>query len=136
MSSVEYRSNPFSRSYQNPIQWMRSGSTLLLILTPELWGAERSLFTMENTLSSFRQIIAIMPNHFDAHDFILKLIQINTFEYFSIIHHYDESIALTHAHISNFLVGHEKELSIHFTGKRISLDVFQNPTECAVFEKL
>lgn len=74
MSSVEYRSNPFSRSYQNPIQWRRSGSTLLYCLMPDS-GAPGKKLIMYRILSEsidrvLNNILNSLPRQFTSAQFI------------------------------------------------------------------
>lgn len=74
MLSVEYRSNPFSRSYQNPIQWRRSGSTLLYCLMPDS-GAPGKRLIMYRILSEsidrvLNNILNSLPRQFTSAQFI------------------------------------------------------------------
>ena len=75
MSSVEYRSSPFSRSYQNPIRWMRSGSTLLSLYIPGSGAPEKNhnmpYKAFEKILdSSLPRIRSSLPTTFTSSDFI------------------------------------------------------------------
>lgn len=74
MSSVEYRSNPFSRSYQNPILWKRNGSTLLYYIMPDS-GAPGKRLIMYRILSEsidrvLNNILNSLPSQFTSAQFI------------------------------------------------------------------
>ena len=135
MSSVEYRSNPFSRSYQNPIQWKRNGSTLLYYIMPDS-GAPGKRTIMKEFFPLFQLVTSLMPHEFDAHEFILEFIKQNPYAYFSVLHAADEIVALANAQISKYLSDHSEELNIVYTGrKHESPDIFRNSAECAMFER-
>ena len=77
-----------------------------------------------------------MPQVFDAHDFIIELIRQNPYDYFAILHTFDDKVSLANAQISGYMADHASELDLIYSGeKHISLDIFRNPAECACYEK-
>lgn len=91
---------------------------------------------MESNTSGFSRIVEMMPDVFDAHEFILALIKEETYEYFSLLRDCNFDFARTHAWISNRLVNNADEFSIsYFNEKRVSMDIFHEQRPCAVFER-
>lgn len=90
---------------------------------------------MDNLLPVFLEVIDTVPVEFDAHDFILKLIQTKPYDYFALLHNTEESVSLTNARISSFLKNNASVLSIVFLGKHFSDDIYRNSSECACFRK-
>lgn len=90
---------------------------------------------MDDLITLFSNIVVLMPRTFDSHDFILALLKKDPVSYFSLYRLCKESVPLTNAYISNYLVNNSSKVNIAFVGKTMSTDIFQNVSECAKFEK-
>ena len=96
----------------------------------------RKNILMNKYVSLFRHVIILMPQVFDAHEFIVELIRQNPFAYFAIMRESDYSVQLANAQIAKYLSDHKEEFSLSYNGrKHNSLDIYRNYAECAVFEK-
>lgn len=91
---------------------------------------------MNEYTPSFHEVIALMPQTFDAHDFILTFVSHHPISYFSILRNAGERVFQANALISNHLKNKSAEFEIEYLGKVTSLDIYQNPAECALFHKL
>lgn len=112
-------------------------STDIPVESQELGGKETAQkVESPNDLSAlFSSIIARMPRTFDSHDFILALLKEDPACYFSLYRLCQESVPLTNAYISNYLVNNSGAINIVFISKTMSPDIFQNISECAQFKK-
>ncbi|MBR4995709.1 MAG: hypothetical protein IKY82_06575 [Alistipes sp.] len=82
-----------------------------------------------------KEIIRVMNRQFDAHDFILKFIQVYTHSYFQLLDRNNRDIRLVDAYIGSFLQAKAGELGISEIGKVISKNIMSNETKCMLWEK-
>lgn len=86
-------------------------------------------------INEAKQIILSLKDHFDSHDFIVKLYMNMPAVYGSFLVEHN-SVNTAHAEISNFLRYNSKDLGICELNKVISTNIFGKPTECAAWAKL
>lgn len=81
------------------------------------------------------QIIRLLNDNFDSHDFIRELYvhMPSVYGVFLVRHN---NVNTAHAEISNFLRFYSNDLEICEMGKVVSLNIFGKPSECAQWGKL
>ena len=107
----------------------------MIYYTGEVGRRMHVFYLMNEFIPVFKEIVFLMPQEFDAHDFILQLIHQAPISYFSILRTTESNVALANAQISNYLKNNAGFYSLTFTGKAESLDIFQEVSECATFKK-
>ena len=83
---------------------------------------------------AFKAVVSIMSEEFDSHDFIKKFMQYYTSSYADILTKF-KSIPTAHGHIVQVLKRNADSLQIKSIGRIISLDVFNETTECELWHK-
>ncbi len=90
--------------------------------------------------SKFAEIVAMMPDRFDSHEFLLKLAQHNQHEYISALNAYKESgntspFQAVHGAIAQKLANHT-ELVRLLPEDKTSPDIWGNSQACAEWQKV
>lgn len=86
-------------------------------------------------INEAKQIILSLKDHFDSHDFIVKLYMNMPAVFGSFLVEHN-SVNTAHAEISNFLRLNSKDLEILELDKVRSINIFGNISECASWRKI
>ena len=91
----------------------------------------------EELLNACDAVVRLMPTRFDSHLFIRKFIYNFPSLYGRLLIKYD-NVTNAHAEIANTLRNYSVELCIQNIdgSKSVSVDIFDNPTRCAIWYKL
>lgn len=99
-----------------------------------------AIYDFSNLESKFSEIVQIMPDPFDSHQFLLEIAQQNQAEYITALNAYLESgnnapFQAVHKAIIQKLVSHI-ELVTKIRDDKPSIDIFGHSNQCAEWKKV
>lgn len=84
--------------------------------------------------NAFDAVISMLPQQFDSHDFIKKFMQYHPVAYAETIIKC-KSIPASHGHIALTVSNNSNTLGVKSMGRRMSIDIFNEMTECELWIK-
>lgn len=86
------------------------------------------------TALEVQEIITMLGNQFDSHDFILMFIKTYPYSYFKLLDRYT-NVTMVDAQIALYLNHHAVELQIEKIGDVVSLNIMSNESGCSLWKK-
>ncbi len=86
------------------------------------------------TINEAVEVIKLLPNEFDSHDFLQQYALCYTWSYLLLLKD-SKDVQRLHMSIGAFLKNNEASLSIEKVGERTTINIFGNMVECALWNK-